>query len=357
MPSARVRSTRARILRSSTPRSRPTRGGASSRARPTACAAERNTASKSIGETIKGGAKPDGPEVAALRARSTEIGERLTAIEAELADGRGGGRGPAAPHPEPRRGGRAGRRRGGERHRPRLGQPAAARRAARGRGRRGRRPPTARPGSASRTGRSREALDILDLPRGAKIAGSGFPVYKGAGAALQRALITWFLDVHTRENGFTEIWPPVVVNAGIGARHGPDPGQGRPDVRRHPRRPVPGPDRRGPGHEPPPRRDPRGGRRSRSATSRTRRASGARPVPPARTPAASSASTSSTRSRWSCSSGRMRLPTAPSTSTTTSAAAVVGPGNRSLCRRVDRERCVAVDRDRQASWRWTGRRT
>jgi len=58
-----------------------------------------------------------------------------------------------------------------------------------------------------------EALDIIDLPRGAKIAGSGFPVYKGAGAALQRALITWFLDVHTRENGFTEIWPPVVVNS------------------------------------------------------------------------------------------------------------------------------------------------
>jgi seryl-tRNA synthetase len=37
-------------------------------------------------------------------------------------------------------------------------------------------------------------------------------VYKGAGAALQRALITWFLDVHTRENGFTEIWPPILVN-------------------------------------------------------------------------------------------------------------------------------------------------
>ena len=48
--------------------------------------AERNAASKSIGETIKGGAKPDGPEVAALRARSTAIGERLTAIDAELAE-------------------------------------------------------------------------------------------------------------------------------------------------------------------------------------------------------------------------------------------------------------------------------
>jgi len=53
---------------------------------------------------------------------------------------------------------------------------------------------------------------MIDLARGAKIAGSGFPVYKGAGSALQRALIMWFLDVHTRENGFTEIWPPIVVN-------------------------------------------------------------------------------------------------------------------------------------------------
>ena len=58
-----------------------------------------------------------------------------------------------------------------------------------------------------------EALDILDNARGAKIAGSGFPVYKGAGSGLQRALISWFLDVHTREHGFTEVWPPAVVNA------------------------------------------------------------------------------------------------------------------------------------------------
>jgi seryl-tRNA synthetase len=57
------------------------------------------------------------------------------------------------------------------------------------------------------------ALRIFELERGAKIAGSGFPVYRGPGSALQRALINWFLDVHTRENGFTEIWPPAVVNA------------------------------------------------------------------------------------------------------------------------------------------------
>jgi seryl-tRNA synthetase len=48
--------------------------------------AERNAASKSIGEAIKGGAKPDGPEVSGLRARSTAIGERLVAIDTELTE-------------------------------------------------------------------------------------------------------------------------------------------------------------------------------------------------------------------------------------------------------------------------------
>jgi seryl-tRNA synthetase len=57
-----------------------------------------------------------------------------------------------------------------------------------------------------------EQLGMLDLPGGAKITGTGFPVYRGAGAALQRALINFFLDVHTREHGMTEIWPPVLVN-------------------------------------------------------------------------------------------------------------------------------------------------
>ena len=54
---------------------------------------------------------------------------------------------------------------------------------------------------------------MIDLAAGAKVAGSGFPIYKGAGAALQRSLIDLFLDLHTREHGFTEIWPPAVVNA------------------------------------------------------------------------------------------------------------------------------------------------
>jgi seryl-tRNA synthetase len=57
-----------------------------------------------------------------------------------------------------------------------------------------------------------EALGLIDLAAGAKITGSGFPVYKGAGAALQRALIDFFLDLHTGEHGMTEVWPPALVN-------------------------------------------------------------------------------------------------------------------------------------------------
>jgi seryl-tRNA synthetase len=54
-------------------------------------------------------------------------------------------------------------------------------------------------------------LGILDLPAGAKVAGSGFPAYRGMGARLQRALINFFLDLHTREHGYTEMEPPFLV--------------------------------------------------------------------------------------------------------------------------------------------------
>jgi seryl-tRNA synthetase len=57
-----------------------------------------------------------------------------------------------------------------------------------------------------------EGLGLIDLPAGAKITGSGWPLYKGAGSKLQRTLIDFFLDLHTTENGMTEVWPPVVVN-------------------------------------------------------------------------------------------------------------------------------------------------
>lgn len=56
------------------------------------------------------------------------------------------------------------------------------------------------------------ALDILDFERGAKITGAGFPVYKGKGATLERALINFMLDKHLLENGYTEIFPPFFVN-------------------------------------------------------------------------------------------------------------------------------------------------
>jgi len=56
------------------------------------------------------------------------------------------------------------------------------------------------------------ALDIIDFPRGAKVSGAGFPVLKGQGALLERALINFFLDTHTRKNGYVEIFPPFMVN-------------------------------------------------------------------------------------------------------------------------------------------------
>ena len=58
-----------------------------------------------------------------------------------------------------------------------------------------------------------EKLGIIDLAAGAKVTGSGFPLYRGAGSRLQRTLINWFLDVHTDEHGMTEIWPPALINA------------------------------------------------------------------------------------------------------------------------------------------------
>jgi seryl-tRNA synthetase len=60
-----------------------------------------------------------------------------------------------------------------------------------------------------------ERLGILDLPRGAKLAGSGFPVLVGAGARLARALINFMLDLHTREHGYVEIEPPLLVRREI----------------------------------------------------------------------------------------------------------------------------------------------
>tara|TARA_B100000686_G_scaffold246265_1_gene255644 strand:- start:810 stop:2090 length:1281 start_codon:yes stop_codon:yes gene_type:complete len=57
-----------------------------------------------------------------------------------------------------------------------------------------------------------ESLDILDLKRAAKISGARFAVYKGPGAQMIRALIAFMIDVHTKENGYQELYPPFMVN-------------------------------------------------------------------------------------------------------------------------------------------------
>ncbi|MGD1212481.1 MAG: serine--tRNA ligase [Candidatus Acidiferrales bacterium] len=57
-----------------------------------------------------------------------------------------------------------------------------------------------------------EGAGILDFEAAVKIAGARFVVYKGLGARMERAIANFFLDVHTRESGFTEILPPFLVN-------------------------------------------------------------------------------------------------------------------------------------------------
>ena len=174
--------------------------------------AERNAASKRIGEAIKGGEAPDGDEVAGLKAESTAAGERIKVLDAELAEVDAALddqllRIPNPADPDIPVGGEEANvtvRTWGEQlpnEQPLEGEVGVDA------------PPDAATWTRKPHWELGETLDILDNARGAKIAGSGFPVYKGAGSALQRGLINWFLDVHTREHGFTEVWPPAVVNA------------------------------------------------------------------------------------------------------------------------------------------------
>lgn len=58
-----------------------------------------------------------------------------------------------------------------------------------------------------------ERLGIIDFERGQKVSGSRFYFLRGDGARLQRALITWMLDVHTREHGYTELYSPAMVRS------------------------------------------------------------------------------------------------------------------------------------------------
>ena len=175
--------------------------------------AERNIASKRIGEAIRGGASPSGPEVAELRRVSTDAGVQIERIDAELATAEMELeqlllRIPNPADPDVPIGGADSNtvvRTWGER------LPAAA-------------------GTGETAWIRRphwevaERLRMMDLERGAKITGSGFPVYRGWGSTLQRALIDYFLDVHTREHGLTEIWPPALVNtaSAVGTGQIPD---------------------------------------------------------------------------------------------------------------------------------------
>lgn len=58
-----------------------------------------------------------------------------------------------------------------------------------------------------------EELGLIDFERASKISGTGFAVYTGWGARIQRALISYMLDIQTRENGYDEVYPPALVNA------------------------------------------------------------------------------------------------------------------------------------------------
>ncbi len=57
-----------------------------------------------------------------------------------------------------------------------------------------------------------DGAGLLDLARGAKVAGSGFVAFRGLGARLVRAVISFMLDLHTTEHGYEEVWVPLVVN-------------------------------------------------------------------------------------------------------------------------------------------------
>jgi seryl-tRNA synthetase len=161
--------------------------------------AERNKASREIGAAIQRGAPPDGEEVAALKASSSRAAEGLGRLEVELGAAQAELddlllRIPNPPDPDVPVGGE-----GDSRIVRAWGDPAPHRRPG---------------GNAVRPHWEVGAkLGLFDLEAGAKVTGSGFPLYRGAGAALQRALIDFMVGLHVREHGMTEIWPPALINA------------------------------------------------------------------------------------------------------------------------------------------------
>ncbi len=157
--------------------------------------AERNAGSKQIGASMRAGERAEGE---ALKARMTQIGEQIAGLDEELGrvevDLRDAMlRIPNLPHPSVP-----------------VGRDESENVVVRQEG-------------ALRTFDFEPlphwdlgtALDIIDFERGVKLSGTRFYVLKGAGARLQRALITWMLDLHTTQHGYTEIYPPYMVKAEV----------------------------------------------------------------------------------------------------------------------------------------------
>jgi seryl-tRNA synthetase len=165
--------------------------------------AQKNQISESIGIAIKSGEPPSGPRVSQLREQSNWIGAELAGLDAQLAEVSGRLeelllRIPNPPDPDVPV--------GGEEASVIVrtwGDPAEH--------------AVTQQGDIAAWVRKphwevAEPLGMMDLAAGAKVSGSGWPLYKGAGSKLQRALIDFFLDLHTSEHGMTEVWPPVLVN-------------------------------------------------------------------------------------------------------------------------------------------------
>ena len=159
---------------------------------------QRNVLSGRIEEAVRGGADPNGPDVAGIRREAAAVGDRVAALEGEVAGVEAELedlmlRIPNPPDPDVPVGGEE-----ANRLLRRWGEPLAH-------------------GTAAWQRRPHwevaESLGILDLAAGAKVTGSGFVVWRGIGAALQRALIDLMLGIHVREHGPTEIWAPALVNA------------------------------------------------------------------------------------------------------------------------------------------------
>jgi seryl-tRNA synthetase len=159
---------------------------------------QRNVLSGRIEEAVRGGTDPKGPDVAGIRREAAAVGERIAALEHEIAAVEAELeelmlRIPNPPDPDVPV--------GGEEANLLVrtwGEPVAH-------------------GTAAWKRRPHwevaESLGILDLAAGAKVTGSGFVVWRGIGATLQRALVDLMLGIHVREHGLTEIWAPALVNA------------------------------------------------------------------------------------------------------------------------------------------------